>query len=257
MKSKKSQLTTFMILGVVILSAVVIVYFTRHQISGKSAVQEELETGPVQSYIDACIKSVGENAIIHIGNHGGYFELPEKSTEDYFVKTAYYFYENRSFMPSQTEVEEQLSDYVDNELFFCLRNFVDFRRQGLLVRQGSTYTRTTILPGRVLFEVKLSITLIREKRTTQLVSFSNSIDNIRLKTVLDFNEKAIEQQLKSEDSICISCLIEQGIEKDLHINMQNIGADTILFEITDFNSEIKGQPYKFVFANKYAVRGAE
>ena len=47
---------------------------------GDSEIQQiqsfELSTSLIGSYVEQCIESVGEDAILWIGNHGGYFEVP-------------------------------------------------------------------------------------------------------------------------------------------------------------------------------------
>ena len=254
MVCKRGQVTIFILLGLVILiAALFLFYFNSDKKS--SEVEKNFESQqdimPIRNYIESCIKLVGEDAIVWIGEHGGYYELPTYSTKDYSIETAYYFYENSNIMPSKTDVEEELSKYLNKELSFCLRNFVDFTQQGFDIEQGEIVTTTIIRPGNVLFNVNFPVVVKKDKSKIKLNSFSNSVDKIRLNTVYGAVNSIINEQMKDFESICLSYLFNLTIENDLYINTEKLSDDTILFTITDFNSIINNSPYKYIFANKY------
>jgi len=253
MGNSKAQITLFIILGIVILMSVsLIIYFSLIKSEETNPViKNQIDILPIKNYVEFCIKSVGEDAIIWIGEHGGYYELPQYSDEYYPTDTAYYFYVDKNIMPSKSRVEEELSKYVDEKLPLCVKDFVDFKKQGFEIEQGEINTTTLIRSSNVLFQVNFPITVKKQTSETKFTSFSNSVENIRLDTIYYASKSIIDEQMKDFNSICLSCLFNLTVEKDLYINTEKAGNDIILFTITDLNSKINNSPYTYTFANKY------
>jgi|TARA_B100002003_G_scaffold142270_1_gene131635 hypothetical protein len=256
MFQKKGQITFFIILGIVLVVSFALIFylFQNSTDKGESEIQQiqsfELSTSPINSYVESCIESVGEDAILWIGNHGGYFEVPTYNPDDY-QGTAYYFYVDRNIMPSKEKIEQELSKYMDSELFFCIRNFIAFEEMGFEIEQGKINTTTMIRPNNVLFNVNFPIKISREQNTKQLVSFQGSINNVRLSTIYDVSKSIIYEQMNDYNSVCLSCIIDGGIENDLHIDISRGDNSSLLFTITDYNTIINDMPYEYRFANKY------
>ena len=67
MPSKKGQITTFIILGIIIVSIIAFyVYFSSKSQIGTRA--ESLDVQPVSSFVEMCIKTVGEEGIYFISS---------------------------------------------------------------------------------------------------------------------------------------------------------------------------------------------
>ena len=82
MKSKKGQVTLFVIIGVIILIAAGI--FLTIRISSQGPSEEEIKTSiaetpvefqPINDFIESCISKTGEDGIKQLGLHGGYIDL--------------------------------------------------------------------------------------------------------------------------------------------------------------------------------------
>src|SRR3989338_8554539 len=196
MFQKKGQITLFIILGIIILVAFALIfYLLQSKAEGdNSEIQNiqsfELSTSHINSYVQSCIETVGEDALSWIGDHGGFFEAPTYNAGDY-EGIAYYFYVDRNIMPSLEMVEKEISKYMDFELFFCLMNFVDFKKIGMKIEQGEIDTITMIRPNDVLFNVNFPVKISIEQKTMQLVSFQSSIKNARLYTSYDTSKSII------------------------------------------------------------------
>ncbi len=261
MVNKRGQITIFIIIGIIIVASFIFFSF-QTDLTMDSGFREDVskipaDIIPIKNYVDNCIKSVGEDALVFIGKQGGYFELPKYSTKDYYTKTAYYFYVNKYKVPSKSKIEQEISKYMNDGLFFCVRNFVDFKESGFDIKQGRINTKTTIKENGVLFEVDFPLNIKKEESEIKIDKFINSIDNIRLNTIYNAAESITDNQMRDFSSICLSCLIDLGIENDLYIDMNRLGNDTVLFTITDFNSVINNEPYKFNFAHKYEEYSCE
>ena len=254
MRNRKGQVSIYILLGLIILIGLGFVLYLRNDVSKEAEIQQvsrlPFEIGPIRNYVESCIENVGKDGIEFIGLHGGYFILPKYLTNEY-TKTAYYFYQNRNIMPTKAKVEQELSNYVNEELFFCIKNFAPFRLQGFEIEPEEINTNTIIEPNSVTFKVDYPLTAKKGASQIKLDSFTKSINNVRLGVIYSVSKETISEQMKDFDSICLSCIINLAIENDLLVGLQRLDNTTILFTITDNNTIIDGFPYKFIFANKY------
>jgi len=90
---KRGQVTIFIIIGVVLVGLILIFLIFRlnkdsSDSDKKITIDPDLQ--PIYSYVEKCIRDVGENAIIYIGTTGGYYNIPEKATN---YSVAYYYFE--------------------------------------------------------------------------------------------------------------------------------------------------------------------
>jgi len=166
---RKSQITLFIIIGLVVLiifSAVL--YFTTkekgrtYEIEKKKILEQAPnQLKPIIIYIDECVKEVSQKAIEKLGRHGGWISLSPSEYNanynfnfDYDVvnsdgvtfdlgsnfKIPYWFYlksKNRcvncnffSLKPPIDIVEKQIKGYIEENLDSCLADFGRFRDQG-------------------------------------------------------------------------------------------------------------------------------
>jgi len=242
---KRGQIALFVIIAILIVVAVgFLVYTQREAIGFKQGINAEIR--PINSFIEDCIKSTGEDALIFVGKQGGYFDLPKNLIDSY----AYYFYDNKSYLPSKEIIENQISLYMNEMLPFCTKNFVDFKDFQIEADPEAVNTKTTILKDKITFDVSWLVSIKKLESTYTLNQFSADVKS-RMNAVYSVIQNMTEEQLKDPSSICISCLTELAIENDFYINMEDYGNDTTVFTITDNKILINDQNYNFVFANRY------
>ncbi|GAG34547.1 unnamed protein product, partial [marine sediment metagenome] len=156
----------------------------------------------------------------------------------------------KSYIPSKEQIENEISDYVDKELFFCTMNFVDFPE--LEISQGEIKTRTTIEEDKVILNVNYPLSITKENNTALIEDFENIKIPVRLGVVYDSVEEIIQEQL-SHESICLSCILEVSLENDLYVDMMDYDDETVIFIFRDENSKLNEVVFEFVFANKYEI----
>lgn len=120
--SKRGQVTLFIVIGLIILGVVGFLIL----LSSEKSPQEipvVLETSAITSYVEECLYSTTEKAILENGISGGYFLLPEHSTTDFFENVPYF--DLQSF-PSDEIIADEVGKYVDVMLDFCLDDFEVF-----------------------------------------------------------------------------------------------------------------------------------
>ena len=241
--NKKGQLTIFIIIAIFIIGAVLIFFSLRTGLI-KQPLSPEVES--VYSFVQECIEQEGIEIIYTIGENGGYFFSPELSTDS---GVSYYYSNGKNHMPSKEQVEEEISFYLSETLFFCARNFVDF--QDLEIEQREIKIETEIKDEKIILNINYPITIIKEESTSIIKDFKLEIP-VRLGIVYDSVTEFMQEQLTSE-GICLSCLLDISLENDLYVDMMDYDDETTIFIFRDENSKINDETFVWAFANKYKV----
>jgi hypothetical protein len=139
--SKKGQITIFVIISLIILSAVVLFFILR----GKVSVQEvPIEFQPIHNSFLTCLETDLSTAINVAESQGGYIYLPEfEPGSDYMPFSSqlnflgnpipYWYYVSgnnfdREQVPTKEQIESQISDYIEKSIKNC--NFNNYHDQG-------------------------------------------------------------------------------------------------------------------------------
>ena len=244
---KRGQITVVIILGIVMLLLFgIISYSVGYFWQGKEKSSMTLNTEPVKTYIESCLKKVGEDGLIFVGKHGGYVILPPQS--DSLFLLPYYLHGNESYVIPKTELENQLSFYVKEELPFCLKNFLIFTEQGYELNWGKIKTTTSVTETKVHFNLDLPVTLIKGGVSKEMNTFSSFVPS-RIFIIRQMAEDFLNEQKKNSSLVCISCFTNT-LKKNLRIESYFLGEDNIMFIVIDEKSQIN-HPYKYSFINKY------
>ena len=243
MINKRSQVTIFIIISILIIALILIFFMFKGQIR-QILYSPEVES--VYLFVDNCIDEVGSEVIYKIGENGGYYFPPNFSTES---GIPYYYSNGKSYMPSKEEIEKEISFFVSEKLFFCTRNFIDF--PNFEITQRDIKTKTTIKDDGVNLNINYPISITHGESTSIIEDLEKEIP-VRLGIVYDSIEKIIKEQLSHED-ICLSCILDVSLENDLYVDMMDYDEETVIFIFRDENSIINNKTYEFVFANKYEV----
>ncbi len=235
---KRGQITIFIIIAIIIVAGIAIFFSVRSQIS---IINYPPEIQNVYSFVEKCIEETGNEVVYNVGTGGGYYLPPEFSTD---TGVPIYYSDGKDYMPSKIQIENEISDFAGETLFFCTRNFVDFPE--LEITQGEIKTKTVIKENEIILNVNYPISITKAGSTIVLNEFKNIKIPVRLGIVYDsvkkFNDEAIN------DSICLSCGFDIAVENDLYVDMMDYNESTIIFIFSDENSIINNQTFNFVFA---------
>jgi len=138
--NKRGQMTLFIIAGIVILFVAFYIGYLQNE-SLRLRVEKELfktEVVPEQaksvvSYVNTCIGEILDDGLDLIAYQGGYVEIPEEIKinprkylqADPVSKVPYWIYGNNKDVPTISEMENQLEDYIDRR-FGNECDFTDF-----------------------------------------------------------------------------------------------------------------------------------
>lgn len=185
-KSKKAQITVFIILAIIIIAGIVL-YFVLKSILFQPSIPKEFE--PVYSYYLSCLQGETENAASILGSQGGYIEQPDfESGSEYMpfsnqldflgngVPYWYYISGNgviKEQAPSKEKMQEQMNDYLEDRLNEC--DFSQFSEQGIIVIFGEADVSATINDNSIDVDLVQDLSITDNESTWNGNSHSASI----------------------------------------------------------------------------------
>jgi hypothetical protein len=176
---KRSQVTLFVIIGLVILISALVIIYIKYLIKPP----EKIETpgDPVQMFVEQCIKSSAEEGLVMLGQQGGYINTEaidaQSARLDPFGSPAlaqgggkliipYWFYQDsagmdRSEMPALVKsydgdysIQWQLEDYINRNVRDCIDGFSVFKPQGIDVTEAGVLN-TSVIIGDAAVSIKV------------------------------------------------------------------------------------------------------
>ena len=252
---KRGQVTTFIIVAILIV-VVVAGGFIVVQNQRQKAAEEFFSSQAIQPTVNNiraasidCTGFVSQDAVDTIGIQGGYYQTPENYAEfveeEFFVP--YYYYEGEFLKPDNQVIEGQLSAYIDDNLEEC---FDEVKFEGFDISYSETSTQSKILPGNVGFDVEGKVTIEREGHTIIFDLADETIEeNVPLYEALEIADYITESHREDPELACLDCIADLAIERDLYVDMLDIGDNSTLITISQ-DPDLDA-PYGFAFLNKY------
>tara|TARA_Y100000310_G_C20608810_1_gene776933 strand:- start:536 stop:1261 length:726 start_codon:yes stop_codon:yes gene_type:complete len=238
---KRGQVTIFVIIAVIILAAIIIFFMTKDNL-GVSNLPPHAEE--IYSFTQSCLEEKAKEVVYEIGQSGGYYFPTEPST---YTGIPYYYSENGSHMPSKSELEEEISFFVNKKLFICTKGFIDF--PDVKINQEEVKTITTINDEEVILDVEYPIRVIKGEDITILKEFDTKV-KVRLGIIYDSIAELMQDQL-TRDGICLTCISDIVTRNDLYVEMFDYDNETIIFTFRDENLKLNDEFLEFSFANRY------
>jgi len=172
LKSKRGQVTIFIILAVIIVVLIAGFFIFRDNLP---FVNKSGEFGEVYTYFDSCVESATIEGLKIAGSGGGYIEVPEfepgseyapfSSQFDFLGNPVpYWYYLSRSGsikeqVPTKKEIENQLGDYIESNIRTC--DFSVMRQRGYDVNVTKPSVSVSINKNTV--DVKTNMVLLVSK----------------------------------------------------------------------------------------------
>jgi len=147
LKSKRSQVTVFIILAIIIVAGIILFVLFKDSLFGVS-IPKELE--PVYNYYLACIEEEALMGSIIMGEQGGYIDVPDFTPGSIYmpfsnqldflgIGVPYWYYITgngvvKEQVPNKLEMEKQLSNFIEERAISC--DFSGFVNQGFEIKVG-------------------------------------------------------------------------------------------------------------------------
>ncbi len=206
LSDKSGQVTIFIILGILLVLALVVVVFVKKEIMVIKP--EEFVTtgkGPVEDYIAGCVKKLGEEALLRIGEQGGYVNLPIEIAQNSYVhlKTSpfsavpYWAYGTTRAVPSLPAVEAQIDTHIQQNLRQCVFGPGAFTQTYQLIERSGIKADTEIADVRVIFDVRWEIEVQDKQgeKIKELVKHSAQ-SPVKLKRLYDTAARIVDDELR-------------------------------------------------------------
>lgn len=254
---KRGQLTILIIVAMVIIISIVAIMFLMGRQSTTSLSDDYFEGASVKSrvdgirdYVDDCMSSVTEEALIVVAFQGGYHKAPSLSFKYSPIFFSYYYYEGRIILPTLEKIESELGSYVNEEMISCLDEG-SFSGFNLEYERPRTMVRVT--KDNAYFESDMQITITQEGHamTLELGDYDQNY-NSSLYEIYEVAKYITESHEEDSEYYCISCVTEMASERGLYVYIFPHIADELITGISIYENRTGiGDPYSFVFFNKY------
>lgn len=247
MLPKKSQISAFIIIGLIILATFSFAFWIYDKINKPEETDPitQQEVAAVKTDITACVSFIASYGLFKLGVRGGYTELTENYFSDISLKVAY-AYNNGKTLVSIKVMENQLSAYMNDNIKDCISYYKIEESHHIKLEFGIPSTETTIARKDVRFEVNLPVTLRRGNSTVNIEDFGTKIP-IRLKYIHSLVDRFVQNKINTNNILCLDCTDDPNIKVTIR-PYQN----STLFIIEDGESvqhhgPDKYNPYKFFF----------
>ncbi len=185
---KRGQIAVFVIVGIVLIIIIGVFFLLRNNLSKEKGIDSQADS--ISSFVESCIEQTSNDAILHISKRGGYFIAPKGSIHN---KIPYYYNKEKNLMPLKERIEDELSLYMDNMLFFCIKNFVDF--PDFDVRHGEVESDVKIYDEKIVFEIKYPLSFSKGENSYVFEDFDFEVD-VKLGMIYNVIEQIINEQKK-------------------------------------------------------------
>lgn len=240
-RGKKAQVTLFIIIAIVVIVVILLMLF----FGGFKTQLTQTEITQVKNYLNDCFKLKTQEGILFIAKQGGYNTLPEAHIKFLEEKTAYYWKDNQTLIPSISTVESELTAWLDINALDCLK------MPGYALTAQSCKSKVEIKETtKVAFDCPLTVQ--KGAATTQLKNFETEMYTPITK-LLDISTQIVNEYAKNNIYICISCFDEIALAnnvtiKGVPITKEIAEPEHIWFLITDKNIKFddKNITWRFV-----------
>lgn len=223
----KGQITVFIIVGILVLAVMAgILFFIKS--FGQEKIQSQGSSDifnigiSVQKFVEHCVWKTAQEALDTIGEQGGYYTLPGVYNSAF--QLPYYYYDTTTFLPDKTQVEQELSKYIDVMLPVCVDGFQSFIEQGYSIEysidEKSIDSTTALSLNSARFLVIFPLKVSRDAIVQEMSVFEVVIPT-RFGTLLDVS-KEIVLDAAAFPVLNLGKMHDLGNEHNLFIGVSNI-----------------------------------
>ena len=204
---KKSQITIFIILGLILLLAIGIALYvqTRPLVEIEREKPKIItfppELEPINAFVQTCAEDLAKTAFKHIGEGGGYLDTsglrynPFEPTEGDAVTFSpdseliipyWHYLKDRNDCTGNCEfatktlpltgpasIESQVNEFVSTKLPECTNAFKAFQEQGFFIEElDKPRVETHVAKDTVFFDINYPLRITKQDQTTTLTTFS-------------------------------------------------------------------------------------
>lgn len=206
MSTKRGQVTLFIIIGILLVLALVVVVVFREELTLSRILPERIfptKTSALQTFIEGCAQQVGLDGITLLGAQGGYIWLPSfiesnpLAVIDTGIKVPHWQYQSENRMPPVELMEAHLSRYMNENLRSCLDNLEAFTQDYTIIEKSDLSTETSLTDDDVDFEITYPLDIMDKdgKKITSIESFYVEVP-VKLKHMAEVGSAIMETEAR-------------------------------------------------------------
>jgi hypothetical protein len=200
LKSKRSQITIFIIIAILIIGAIALVFLIMPKSSNNISADN---IGTISSYIDNCATENALKLEKEIIKHSGLFNITGNSMVFNGSKIAFFCYTNSYDVLCNTEypvltseIEEQIYDYLKQKLDKCFEN-VGERLSKYNYKEEPMVLSVEILPDKIKLNINKKITYTINEQTKAIENFNTAI-NSPLFEFIRISQEIVNQEVNCD-----------------------------------------------------------
>jgi len=245
--SNYAQVSIFIIVGLVIIAIVIGIIFFNKQEKGTniseeffSSLETKSEFSSLSNSILNCMEEVTRESLFYIGLRGGYYDRPENYYDLDFVFIPYYYYNGILNIPSKEIIQEEIGKYVDDNLEDCFNQEIKTKDINTHVKIEEINVNF-VINSKINFKKEDSVFLVDLREHP--VSHKSSLNDI-----IDVADYFVEERTK--EMICVSCLEDLLIEKDVFLNSIDLEKQNELVIISENRTSDEVYAFEFMIQEK-------
>ena len=242
---KRGQITTFIIIGIVILAAVALaIYFRGAQPLARTTPEAPPDVAPVQSFVQSCLQQVLSQGLYNLGYQGGYDYLPADYANLNQYGNAYLYNQGQNELLSLEDMNFEFFFFLRQNMPTCTKNFENF--QGYNISGEITNLSSTFTDNGIIFRVSYPLEIRKGSAVSRISDFNVEIP-VRLKYIHNVTSELLKRSLA-----VAPYLIDLDYLRGVGLNVTVIAYEnnTIVYSLVDEKSRLMNAPYVFVFSSK-------
>ncbi len=239
-KSKRSQVTIFIILAILIIGGVIVFFAVRGSLGSEEKVPPEVT--PIVNFVQECMDTTLEDAVYNIAKQGGYYNIPEMNSIDvYGTGFSLYYMNSEKIAPSSDKVKKEIENSFSEHLEYCL-NFSVFEEQGFQLSKKNLSVSSRIDEERVIIKMDFPLAIKKGETITKIDEWESAV-NSNLKKFYEISGDILDSYSDNPGSVCLSCIEEVANREGVKIEARPLSGilekDVILFSVSEEDSELK------------------
>jgi len=234
--------TIFIIIAVILVSiGIAFIFVQQYQSKNKIKLLRDVE-----SYVESNVDGITAEAITLLGLQGGYIKAPERSIDIGFEEIPYYYYKGKTLVPSLNTIENQLSEYIEQEI--KKMNFSQFSQ--LDITYAEPNVKVKVKDDVIKIYVNYSITVSHENMKTKLKNIYEREYNLRINKMLDIAKNLTNATSQDPEHLNIELISYFQDTYDIIIT-PFLFKGAVIYKMDDQKFKLKDMPYyTFNFATK-------
>ena len=232
---KRGQVTIFVILAIFIIG-IVLIYFAFQQ----GLIQQPLnpDAQMVYNFVQECIEETAIEGISFLSGRGGYFILPDSSSEISFL-TSYWIYQCQDISPTDEILGGELSNYIENQIDYCLEKNIDEK-----IVFGEKRAETKIEANVVTIDLNLPTAISIENSTAYIEDYDVEISDDLFFRYYTISKDIVEEIKRDYSTFDLSSFFEIADSDNFDIVIDTYNDENYLFSLKDRTDELN----EFTFA---------